>query len=74
MVDTRELEAPIRVYRGFGDRFGMTSGFGQDTSWQISGIIHYRNGLSRFRPARGCDLSEKEKRFFTRLMGPVGAE
>ncbi|MDR9817315.1 MAG: hypothetical protein RJR34_11195 [Candidatus Methanoculleus thermohydrogenotrophicum] len=49
-------------------------GFGQDTSWQISGIIHYRNGLSRFRPARGCDLSEKEKRFFTRLMGPVGAE
>jgi len=49
-------------------------GFGQDTSGRISGMIHYWNGTSEFRSTRGCDLSEKEKRFFTRLMGPTRAE
>ncbi len=49
-------------------------GFGQDTSGRISGMIHYRNGTSEFSPAPGCRLSEKEKRFFTRLMGPTRAE
>jgi hypothetical protein len=49
-------------------------GFGDDVSGRISGIIHYRNGMSEFRSTRGCDLSEKEKRFFTRLMGPTRAE
>ncbi len=49
-------------------------GFGEDASGRISGIIHYRNGTSEFRPAPGCDLSEKEKRFFARLMGPTRAE
>lgn len=49
-------------------------GFGNDVSGQISGIIHYWNGTSEFRSTRGCDLSEKEKRFFTRLMGPTRAE
>jgi hypothetical protein len=49
-------------------------GFGQDISGCISGIIHYRNGTSEFRPALRCDLSKKEKRFFARLMGPTRAE
>ena len=49
-------------------------GFGEDVSGRISGIIHYRNGTSEFRPAPGCDLSEKEMRFFMRLMGPTRAE
>ena len=48
-------------------------GFGEDVSGRISGIIHYRNGTSEFRSTRGCNLSEKEKRFFTRLMGPTRA-
>jgi len=49
-------------------------GFGRGTSGCISGIIHYRNGTSEFRPAPRCDLSEKEKRFFARLMGPTRTE
>jgi len=49
-------------------------GFGEDTSGRISDIIHYRNGMSEFRLAPGCDLSEKEMRFFARLMGPTRAE
>ncbi len=49
-------------------------GFGDDISGRISGIIHYQNGTSEFRTTRGCNLSEKEKRFFTRLMGPARAE
>ena len=49
-------------------------GFGEDVSGRISGIIHYQNGTSKFRSASGCDLSEKEKRFFARLMGPTRAE
>ena len=48
-------------------------GFGEDASGRISGIIHYRNGTSEFRSALRCNLSEKEKRFFTRLMGPTRA-
>ena len=38
------------------------------------GSSNYRNGTSEFRPALRCRLSEKEKRFFTRLMGPTRAE
>ena len=49
-------------------------GFGEDVSGRISGIIHYRNGTSEFRTTQGCCLSEKEKRFFSRLMGPTWAE
>jgi|GEM_PF-2010840 len=49
-------------------------GFGEDISGCISGIIHYRNSTSEFRPALRCDLSKKEKRFFARLMGPTRAE
>ena len=49
-------------------------GFGEDISGCISGIIHYRNGTSEFRPALRCDLSKEEKRFFARLMGPTRAE
>ena len=49
-------------------------GFGEDVSGRISGIIHYRNGTSEFRPALRCDLSKKEKWFFTRLMGSTWAE
>jgi hypothetical protein len=49
-------------------------GFGEDVSGRISGIIHYRNGTSEFRPALRCGLSKKEKRFFARLMGPTWAE
>ena len=52
----------------------LIMGFGEDVSGRISGIIHYRNGTSEFRPALRCDLSKKEKRFFTRLMGPTRAE
>ncbi|MFA7206832.1 MAG: hypothetical protein WC102_10945 [Saccharofermentanales bacterium] len=49
-------------------------GFGEDVSGRISGIIHSRNGTSEFRTTQGCCLSEKEKRFFSRLMGPTWAE
>lgn len=50
------------------------TGFGDDASGRLSGIIHYRNGTSEFRPAPGCDFSMKEMRFLTRLMGSTKAE
>jgi len=46
----------------------------QYTSGCISGIVLYRNGTSKFCPPEICALSEKERRFFTRLMGPSLAE
>lgn len=49
-------------------------GCGQYTSDTLSAVICYRNGTSEFNLMTGCCLSENEKQFFARLMGPSRAE
>ncbi len=36
MVDTWEIRAPIRVYRRFGDLFGITSAWPELSMWHIN--------------------------------------
>ncbi|NLP23429.1 MAG: hypothetical protein GX382_02735 [Syntrophomonadaceae bacterium] len=71
---TSGTDYPVILIINYVYAYPEIMGFGEDVSGRISGIIHYRNGTSEFRPAPGCDLSEKEKRFFARLMGPTRAE
>lgn len=49
-------------------------GFNPDSVEHIAGTILYRNGTSKFYPKRTCRLSEKEKLFFTHLMGSTPEE
>ena len=71
---TRGTDYPVILIINCTYAYPEIMGFGDDVSGRISGIIHYWNGTSEFRMTRGCNLSEKEKRFFTRLMGPTRAE
>ncbi len=54
-------------------RFQITGNY-CDYSGSLSGIIYYDKGTSEFRPMPGCCLSNKEREFFSKLMGPSWAE
>jgi len=71
---TSGIDYPVVLIINCTYAYPEIMGFGDDISGRISGIIHYRNGTSEFRSMWGCNLSEKEKRLFTRLMGPTRAE
>lgn len=71
---TSDTDCPVILIINCTYAYPETMGCSQDTSGHLSGIICYRNKTSEFRPMPGCQLSEKEKRFFARLMRPSQAE
>ena len=68
------IDCPVILIINCKYAYPEIMGYGQNTSGFISGIIHYQKGTSRFNPTKSCQLSEKEKRFFARLMGPTREE